>query len=289
MAIFYPIILVLGFFTSYTDLTFRKIRNKHLVFATILGLAAHIYLISHNKNFLNITLLSNVLLGMTIGLILYFTETWRAGDAKLFTVFCLLTPTQKYSQIFPLPAIAVFVNVFLISTLVILAYSIKQGAETKTPVFKKIFSLSTLNHLWESFIIIITLGWMAPPIIQTLIPKTTTLLYVIILYFFYHIIYTIVMKYFPPKHISYIIVGFFFLIRLSFQPLDFIGINLLDTFKKTISYTFVFHSLRTILMMNSSKDENSKHIPFAPLIFLGTLLANTNFLNVTMNILRTAR
>jgi len=85
------------------------------------------------------------------------------------------------------------------------------------------------------------------------------------------------------------ILGFGLLARLLFQPSDFIGTHLIATLRYTITFTLIFHAMRVILETNASNDEKKRAIPFAPLIFLGTLLANTNFLNVAMNFFRSIK
>jgi len=282
---FYPIIIALGLFTSYTDIKFRKIRNKHLFFATVLGLAAYIYLTADQKNALNSDLILNLLVGTGIGLLLYFTDTWGAGDAKLFAVFCLLMPIEKYSHILPYASIALFVNIFVLSTLVFLFLSIVQIINTNTPIFKTLFSADTLQNIGRSFAIIICLNWTFAPILHFLVPNVTLMLHIITMYFYYHMIHKILEN--RVDHTTFrtefSILGLGLLARLFFQPSDFIGINLVTTLKYTIAFTFIFHTMRVILETNTSNDEKKRNIPFAPLIFLGALLTNTNFLNSIMS------
>ena len=99
MNILYSIIIILGFLTSYTDIKSRKIKNTHLLFAATAGLFAYIYLIINQIIIPDINFGLNLLLGIGIGAVLYFTDTWGAGDAKLFAVCCLLMPTEKYSKL----------------------------------------------------------------------------------------------------------------------------------------------------------------------------------------------
>lgn len=289
MYIFYPIIIVLGLFTSYTDIKFRKIRNKHLLFAAVTGLIVYTYLIINQKFILDIGLASNLLLGLGIGLLLYLTDTWGAGDAKLFAVFCLLMPTEKYSYILPFASIAVFICTFVLSLIAMLIFSIGHSVKTKTKIFNKIFLLSVLERLGISFGIIISVSWIIRPLLQNLIPKTTFFLYVVVMYSVYHILYTVLYRSIKNWHIGFIVFSFGFLTRLYFQPSDFIGVNMLATLKRTFLYCFTFACLRTILEKDKSNNDNEKHMPFAPFIFLGTLLANTNFLNSLLDILRILR
>ena len=288
MFIFYPIILALGFFTSYTDIRFRKIKNKHLFIATILGVLAYAYLMVTQKGPPGANPIPNLLIGIALGVLLYLMNVWGAGDAKLFAVFCLLMPTEKYSHVFPFPAIAVFVNIFLISTFVMFLLSLTQTLNNKTQLLNSVFSLRNLDQLFLSFLIVISLSWAALPVLRILIPSSPYLLQVITLYMCYHFLYKAV-TFIRSKPLCITLFGFGLLARFFFQPSDFIGTNAIRILTWAIVYALMFHGLRIILTANSPEKESSQNIPFAPLIFLGTLLANTNFLNVTMDILRTVR
>ena len=289
MYIFYPIIIVLGFFTSYTDITSRKIRNKHLLFAAILGLFVYAYLAIVRDSFLNLDLILNVLLGTGMGLLLYFTNTWGAGDAKLFAVFCLLMPTEKYAHIFPFASIVIFSNTFLLGILVMLLFSITDFVQGKTQLstlFKSIFSMSTVDRLLKSLLIVVCLGWIVPPLISAIFPAISGLPFVIILYFCYHIIRKVLGHIITNHYIALLIAIFGLLARFYFQHIESFGPNALASIKITLYYTIIFHCLHTIL---TSNDEKKNTVPFAPIIFLGTLLTNTNFLNSILHILKTLR
>ena len=287
MYIFYPIIITLGFFTSYTDTKSGKIKNRHLLFALVSGLAIYAYLTLSQNPILGPGLAWNFFISLGIGLTLYFTDTWSAGDAKLFMVFCLLMPTEKYSHIIPSASIVVFVNIFLLSTIVMLFSSINHILKTKTQIFKQIFSASVLERLVISFLIMISFSWIVPILMQALIPKITVFLHVMLMYFAYHALYAFIIHGVPDRRIGFMLFGLGFLIRLYFHPLDFLGISILTTLKKTIIYSFSFSCLYIILEKN--KPTNEKHAPFAPIIFLGTLLANTNFLDSIMKVLMILR
>lgn len=288
MAIFYPIILALGFFTSYTDIRFRKIRNKHLLVATIFGLLAYAYLMVTQKGPPGANPIPNLLLGIAIGALLYLISAWGAGDAKLFAIFCLLMPTERYSHLFLFPAITVFINIFLLSTFVMLLLALTRTLNNKVHLFNNVFSFRNLDQLLLSFLIVISLSWAALPILQILIPNSPYLLQVIILYICYHFLYKMVTR--PHSELlCRTLFGFGLLARFLYQPSDFAATNAANILTKTILYAIPFHGLRIISTANSLDREYNKNIPFAPLLFLGTLLANTNFLNVTMDILRCIR
>ncbi|MCK5083141.1 MAG: prepilin peptidase [Candidatus Omnitrophica bacterium] len=289
MYIFYPIIIGLGFFTSYTDIKSGKIRNKHLLFASVLGLIVYICLIITKSYTFNINHFSNILFGTGIGLLLYFTKTWGAGDAKLFAVFCLLMPTERYSHFFPFTSIVIFINIFLLSTFTMLFLSItrlfKARIET-VQMFKKFFSISTINLLIISLLTVVCLGWIVPPVIRIILPGVSGFICVIVLYFCYHIMYAFVDSLVKNYVVAFMVASSGLLARFYFHNINSIGTNPLNSIKITFCYTIFFHYLRIIL---TSNNEDAKNIPFAPLIFLGTLLTNTNFLNLVLNTLRSIR
>lgn len=284
---FYPIIIVLGIITSYTDIKFRKIKNKHLFVCALCGLIIYAYLIANQQITLNIKLLLNPALGLVIGFLLYFTHTWGAGDAKLFFVYSLLMPTEKYAQIIPLPSLLLFINIFLISTIAILILSIKQIIENKNLILNKLFSSNSFYRLFYSFLIVFTIGWPISLLTNLLRPYATTFLVVLILYFSYLFLYSIVNK-MKKKYLIFIIFGLGLIFRFIIQPQDFTPLYLLSYLKVITSYTLLFYLLGIIFELNKSK-ENERIIPFAPLMFLGTLAANSNLIYHVMQVLNALR
>jgi len=220
LAYFYPLIIILGVLSSYTDIKFRKIKNRHLFLAVLCGLIIYAYLITTHKIVLNTHLLINPILGLVIGYLLYFTRTWGAGDAKLFFVYALLMPTEKYSQIIPFPSFVLFINIFLVSTIAILILSVKQIKRNKGFILNKIFSFNALHKLAYSFLIIFTIGWPVSILTNLLRPYATTFLMVLILYLSYLFLYSMVNKFKRGYFIS-VIFGLGLILRFIIQPRDF--------------------------------------------------------------------
>jgi hypothetical protein len=232
-------------------------------------------------------LLINPVFGLAIGFLLYFTHTWGAGDAKLFFVYSLLMPTEKYAQIIPFPSLLLFINIFLLSSIAILILSIKQIIENKNLILNKLFSSNTLYRLSYSFLIVFTIGWPISLLTNLLRPYATTFSMVLILYFPYLFLYNMVNKS-KKKYLIFIIFGLGLILRFIIQPQDFTPLYLLSYLKLITSYTLLFYLLRIIFGLNKSK-ENERIIPFAPLMFLGTLAANSNLIYYTMQVLNILR
>lgn len=116
-----PGILLLGLATSYTDLKYGKIRNRHLLIAMIYGLAVHV--IYFYTKYINASLSmpelietgTNFMIAVIVAYMLYHTAIWTAGDAKLFMIYALLVPIQIYERghVPFFPAIAVLINTFV--------------------------------------------------------------------------------------------------------------------------------------------------------------------------------
>jgi Flp pilus assembly protein protease CpaA len=285
MFILTAIMLILGLVTSYTDIRFKKIRNIHLLAAAILGLAAYIFLITTRQMTFHISLIENLFIGLGIGLLLYFTDTWGAGDAKLFTVLCLLMPTGKYSAILFFPSIAVFVNIFLISTFAILILSIKDIIKNKERLFKKIFSVRTFARMGESFLMLFSLQWLIQTGLDYLLPEAAPFFSIVLLFLAYRTVRWM-MKKLRNDVILFLILGLALALRLLLHPEAFDFLNLLRHIKTTVLYTLIFDSISLIFNMNKPDPKTPTIMPFAPLMLLGALAANTNFLHWVIHLLK---
>lgn len=285
MFVFYTIVLTLGFVTSYTDIRFRKIKNIHLLLAIFLGIIAYFDMIVTQQRMFNINLVLNLFIGLGIGMLLYFTDTWGAGDAKLFAVFCLIMPAEKYPKVLFFPSIAIFVNIFLVSTVGVLILSMNDIIKDRIRILKAIFSVSTLTQLGGSFLIIFSLKWVIEIAVNFFIPQAKPIISILVLFFSYRIIRWMFKK-FKNKYIVSFIICAGLISRFLVFSLDFnIGIFFLYL-KITSFYTLLFQTIFSIFELNKSDDKKVKAIPFAPLMFIGTVLVNTNLINWVMNMLR---
>lgn len=284
MLYFYLIIAALGLASSYTDIKFKKIKNIHLLIAIAMGLAAYVYLIVTHQMTVNMNLAWNILIGIGIGLILYLTDTWSAGDAKLFMVFCLLMPAAKGPSLFFFPSIAIFMNIFLASMLAILILSTSQIIKDRKIILKKIFSVSTLSLLGISFLTIFCFKWIIENLISFLIPQGTPLISLVVLFFMYQFIQKKTGKR-QDAIIVFLIFGLTLVLRFLIYPLDSNIENFLSYLKLTLFYTLLLHILFIIFNLKKSDNETKKTIPFALLMFLGVMLTNTNFTNWIIQIL----
>ncbi|MFH1511193.1 MAG: prepilin peptidase [Candidatus Woesearchaeota archaeon] len=119
---FLPGIIGLGIITSYEDIRYGKIRNKWVVAAIVLAIAAHILLRSPAMQ-----VLANFLFACIIGFFLWFTRVWTAGDGKLFIAFAALLPIMDSS----LYSLDLLINIFLLSLAIILIVAIPRMKLTR--------------------------------------------------------------------------------------------------------------------------------------------------------------
>jgi len=97
---FLPMILFLGIVTSYEDLRYGKIKNKWIMLALIYSIIINAVLLSLNyydSRYL-IRFLINGLLSLIIGFIIWYSNLWTAGDAKLFFAYSLLVPSTIFTK-----------------------------------------------------------------------------------------------------------------------------------------------------------------------------------------------
>ncbi len=116
-----PGIILLGIATSYTDIKYGRIKNRHLVFGLLY--AAIIYLVYFCTGYIRASLSygelietgTDFLIAAVVAYMLYHTAIWTAGDAKLFIVYALMIPPTVYvnGHVPFFPAIAILINTFV--------------------------------------------------------------------------------------------------------------------------------------------------------------------------------
>ncbi|PIQ88741.1 MAG: hypothetical protein COV72_06675 [Candidatus Omnitrophica bacterium CG11_big_fil_rev_8_21_14_0_20_42_13] len=285
MLIFYPIIIALGVYSSYTDIKFHKIKNNHLLFATVCGLMGYAYLIAGNKIALDINLIVNILFAFILGLMLYLADVWGAGDAKLFFVFCLLMPSNKYAWLFPFSSIAIFINIFLFSFIALLILSAGKIVKNKNKILAGIFPVKAMSELIKIFMTVFSLGWAVSYLSSLITLRLSPFLHILMIYFSYILFFRLANKT-RGTYLIYLLFGLGLILRLILQPNDFTFFFLSHYATTSFIYTVIFYLLRNIFSLNKKSKENNQIIPFAPFIFLGTLITNTNFLLWAMNMVR---
>ena len=282
MYLFYPLIIALGILSSYTDIKYKVIRNRHLLWCAALTLIIYAYLqISHKTTF-NANLLVNFLIGATIAYLFYYLKMWGAGDGKLFIVFSLLMPTQKHNALLPFPSPILFINIFLLSTAAMIALSIYKIIKNKDNFLSKISFSDLGKRVSSSFLIILGLGWMISYLTKPLSIYFSPIVNTILVYILYSIFYKS-LEALRKKIIILAIIGCFgFILRTVFE---FNNLNLsvlILSLMKTLKYTLVFYFINLLIYHDKDTNKESVAMPFAPFIFLGTLATDTNFIYYAM-------
>ena len=294
---FYPGITILGIVSSYTDIKYKKIKNTHLAIALIYGILIYVYLFFNKQFPLNSLILSlNIGIASVLSLFLYFSHMWSAGDSKLFIVYAVLMPTQKYISLFTFPCIGLFLSIIIISFSVIILFMIKDLLLNPLPKLKLIFSKGTIIKLSESFAIIFSVTWPLWLFLYK-IQRLSPLLKIILLYLTYFLLYSVLGKLKKKTYVFAIIIIAGIIIRLIVQPSAF-SVEYLSTYTvKVIKYTFIFYLLRLLLFNEKPSNKSliderkilTARLPFAPFMFIGTLIANSNFIFWVMHLLNKLR
>ena len=119
--LFLPAIIALGLVTSYTDISFGKIRNKHIFLAIVYVPIAYSFLITFNYftgNVIRFSYLSDLGLNVFIALLVAFFawnfKVWSAADGKLFFAYACLVPLIAYSNSYLalFPSFIILINTF---------------------------------------------------------------------------------------------------------------------------------------------------------------------------------
>ena len=110
------LVLVLGVWASYQDIRYKKVKNWLLLAA----LAAFALIVTAGPGLTAswpASLLAlNGFIAMIAAVLLWTSQIWPAGDAKLFTVFSLILPFDFYVRHFTpyFPSFTILINTFFI-------------------------------------------------------------------------------------------------------------------------------------------------------------------------------
>ena len=118
---YYIIIVLIGVYTSYIDYKFGLIKNKIIligIFLSILFTFLSFFNDIININYV-IKYLINGLIGLMVGFFLFYENIWSAGDGKLFFLYTILIPLNSYIITnYPFfPSFALLINIFVPSAI----------------------------------------------------------------------------------------------------------------------------------------------------------------------------
>lgn len=163
---FLPVVLLLGFVTSYTDIKKGKIRNMHIILALLYILISYsIIIFYYNSSGIPIRfsyifdLGLNMLIALIFGFVAWHFKVWSAADGKLFLAYSGLVPLTAYSNTYfaYFPSFVLLINTFFP---IFIYYAIKSvfftGFKDKVDFFKRIkvgmVTVLILNVFWITWI-----------------------------------------------------------------------------------------------------------------------------------------
>jgi Flp pilus assembly protein protease CpaA len=280
---FYFPIIALGILSSYTDIKYKAIRNRHLLWFGALALVIHAYLQINHEITIDYNLLLNLLIGIIIGYAFYSLNMWGAGDAKLFIVFSLLMPTKRHSGFIPFPSVILFMNIFLLSMLAMIILGLHNIIKNKINLFSKIDLAALGKKIIFSFLTVLGINWIVSYLTKHLnvyFPPTANILIVYILYsVLYRALRRKVMKALRKKIMIFAIVAFLgFILRAILRIDNFNYATLILNLMQILKYTLVFYFINLLIYPEKNKENEEPSIPFAPFMFLGAAITDTNFI-----------
>ncbi|MBT5273010.1 hypothetical protein HN695_07300 [Candidatus Woesearchaeota archaeon] len=159
--LFYLIIIIFGVVVSYTDINVGKIRNKHLIIFSLVGLVAYVFLLVTNyieiKAFASIMVFT--IIGFFLGFVLWFFGMWSAGDAKLYAAFIFLVPIVEYKHVSTVfSPLSIIINTFLpLFVYYLLRILFFPPFKTKLLVLKKVIHP---KNILTYLLVVFSLGWI---------------------------------------------------------------------------------------------------------------------------------
>lgn len=270
--LFFLLLILTGVITSYTDVRKKKIKNLHLLVIVSIALLSYGIFLKSGQLKLTPALLINPLIGLSLGFILYRAGLWHAGDAKLFSTYCLLLPVQHYSPALPFSCFSLFINTFLISSVLIFILSLKEIIKNiignKREIIKKVISLNTARYFARILTVTFALSWMLGPVIRSLPFKSSLFIDFCILFFCYLVIYRVLNK-IKSKFIFALVFFCGLTLRYIAMPGFFNAVNLIVYLLSTLGLAAIFYFINVVMRLNK---QSPTRVPFAPFIFLGALM-----------------
>ena len=278
---FLPTILALGIITSYEDIKEGKIRNRYLLAAIALGIATRLVLIFFGiTDFHQFAIQSiGTMAALATAVFIWYIKWWSAGDAKLFATYYFLLPIPAFIEAdTTFRILTLLVNMVLPIWVFLFFTAIISQRKRLLPILKlsiqprQILSLLLLV-ISVPRLIDLTSGWFG---LQTNFLITMALLMVISMS---------LQKYLGNK--DQIVYGVVLALRIIFDS-QFFQLNTLTNYLPwLVGYYIVRYFIMGIMLTDSHQRRKSIKqpnkmlswlgredgtVPFAPLMFLGTLI-----------------
>lgn len=282
---FYPSILILGIITSYTDIRYKQIKNKHLLLGLISGLLIYLYLYYSHLRIISIPFfIMNILLALCLAYFLNWKRLWSAGDAKLFIVLSFLFPFSRHQNLFKFPSLVLFISISIIGFFSVLIIEFK-NIFMNIKYLKPIIFKDKFRSLFYSFLIVYAISWLIWFLFKKVSFSGQFFVFALI-YLCYYFIRRWLKKIRSQKLFFSSVLLFGVILRIFFQPE--IVFSLSKTFQyffRILKYAILFNFLDLLLILINTERLKKKDIPFAPFMFLGTFLAETPIISYIMGLL----
>jgi hypothetical protein len=158
---FIPLIVLFGIITSFDDINFGKIENKHIFLAMIMGASIHLFLIITERIGLHYLLFYSAIICLTIlvAFLLYLLNFWSAGDGKLLIAYIFIMPLT----IAPENTLNLVIPVYLLINTFIPYFLISAGYVfliNLTAHSKKIDGKPNMMFAIESILYVFSITWV---------------------------------------------------------------------------------------------------------------------------------
>ncbi|MBL7056500.1 prepilin peptidase [Candidatus Woesearchaeota archaeon] len=290
-----PAIFFIGIITSYEDIKYKKIRNKWvlsaLLYSIFIFLGIFLKIIPTNEILSRAYLFSyflNLIFAFFVGILIWVTNLWSAGDAKLFMAYAVLIYPIHHVQI-PSVSFSILLNTFL-PFLVFYVFKMlfKTSVKLKLSLLKSILKP---EFLLNNLLFIFSFSWIGYVLMSYFNNKIsgignvfTMMLFLFIVLFLFRNILKI-----DHKNLSIVVssialftdferiisLDFLRYFSLLFFIFIFVRHFIINLAFETLSYPIYIENLRSgmVIAENFSKEKGSytKH-RMTPLSFLSALI-----------------
>ena len=285
---FLPLVIATGIMTMISDISKKKINNRHIVLILSAALFLYLYFIFTGKFRFSWLFLINMMVSLIVIFALYYSGLWKGGDGKLFFTYSFIIPFNNLSAIISFPCLTLFCYIFTIGLLFIIPSYIYSFMCKKINFFKEFISKNELLAICCVFVTTFSINIVISLLLRMIHAHFNGYLFFILLY----ICQFIVMKYIDedkykrtiPVFLSFVL---FDVLVFIFNRNVFYFDIFISKFKYLLFYILVFHTVNKLIVKN--KELGEERIPFAPFMFVGALLCYTNLLSLIlgwMNYLR---
>lgn len=276
---FFFVILITGVVTTFTDLRTKKIYNYHLLVSAILGLIGMAYTIFNNGDIL--FQVTNGIFAFIVGYILHHFELWRGGDAKLFTLYAFLMPSQTIIQPIFGNTISLFVCSFIAGMTILMPVFVRDIIRHRKAFAEELASPSKRQAVFNGIERTITFFWVFSPLLQYFnfsnpIINLTMMFLVFTAKFKLKNARQDFLVYFIKRNSLRILVllTLGILLRLWLTPNSLNPNELLNYLFWTVISTPIYFGIYSALSFFKNYQDR---VPFSPLLFVGCLLSYTSF------------